>query len=485
MKKVLFIFIFIFKYIIIFSQPGALDNSFNPGTGVDGQVYKMLVQPDGKILIIGGFTSYNGTTQNNISRLNVDGSLDNTFNSGIGANSSISDFILQSDGKIIIAGAFTSYNSVARNKIARLNSDGSLDSAFILGNGTAINIDSGGIESIAIRPDNKIMIGGSFTTNLTGFNPTDRLARLNSDGSFDLSFQSGSGPNSSVESIIIQPDGKILLGGDFTSYRNLSRKGICRINDDGSIDGTFNPGTGISGGSFKNINLLTDGSIFIYGAFTSYDGTAKNCIAKLNSNGSLDINFDTVINTSYNAHKGIYSIYVLPNDKIIVGGSWFYFPSQSGLGHPNIARLNSDGSFDSSFDFGSGINKTMNSTNPWNHINYITLQNDGKILIGGNFTQYRNSQINDIARIFNDNSFMNVEETENKNELTIYPNPVKNFLKIETKSKLENGAIFSTSGQKIKTFSSKEVNVSDIPTGTYILKFKIDNEIVTQKFIKE
>jgi uncharacterized delta-60 repeat protein len=97
-----------------------LDASFNPGTGADHWVNSIALQPDGKILIGGYFDTYNGTTRNRIARLNTDGSLDASFNPGTGANDGVRSIALQPDGKILIGGLFTAYNGTGRNRVARI-----------------------------------------------------------------------------------------------------------------------------------------------------------------------------------------------------------------------------------------------------------------------------------------------------------------------------------------------------------------------------
>ena len=164
-----------FPKIDVFASDGSLDTSFNPGSVANSGVLSIASQPDGKILIGGWLTQYNGTTRNDIARLNSDGSLDTSFNPGSGVHGSISSIALQPDGKILIGGEFTQYNGTTRNNIARLNPDGSLDTSFDPGSGA----DSS-ISSIALQPDGKILIGGGFTEyNGT---PRNNIARLNSSG---------------------------------------------------------------------------------------------------------------------------------------------------------------------------------------------------------------------------------------------------------------------------------------------------------------
>lgn len=198
-------FLFISVSSAVFGQvPGSLDQSFNVGTGTNGSVYASAIQSDGKIVLGGGFNTYNGIFTGGITRLNSDGTIDGTFNSNnIGANGSIYAIKIQNDGKIVIGGDFTSYNGITVGRIARLNPNGTLDLSFNQSGSGA----SGFISTIAIQADGKVIIGGGFTA----FNglPHNCIIRLNgSDGSIDGSFNTGTGANHFVLTIALQTDGK-------------------------------------------------------------------------------------------------------------------------------------------------------------------------------------------------------------------------------------------------------------------------------------
>ncbi|SDA89029.1 delta-60 repeat domain-containing protein, partial [Algoriphagus alkaliphilus] len=368
------------NYIARINADGSLDTSFNPGTGANGTVLSMVLQPDGKILIGGNFTSYNGTTRNYIARINADGSLDTSFNPGTGANFTVWSMVLQPDGKILIGGDFTGYNGTTRNYIARINADGSLDTSFNPGTGANFTV-----WSMVLQPDGKILIGGDFT----GYNGTTRnyIARINADGSLDTSFNPGTGANSTVRSIVLQPDGKIIIGGQFTSYNGASISRIARINADGSLDGSFNPGLGANG-FVRSMVLQPDGKILIGGDFSSYNGTSRSRIARINADGSLDGSF----NPGTGANNMLLIMVLQPDGKILIGG---FFTSYNGIVSNRIARLNSEGSLDNSFNSGIGANGTV-----W----AMALQLDGKILIGGDFTTYNGININRIARLNDEGS---------------------------------------------------------------------------------
>ncbi len=337
------------------AQPGANDPTFNPGTGANSWVWTTALQSDGKIIIGGDFTSYNGITRNYIARLNTDGTLDDTYNTSMGANNHVFTTALQNDGRIIIGGDFTSYNGTSRNYIARLNVDGTLDATFNPGTGA-----NNTVGTTTMQSDGKIIICGSFTS----YNGTiiHRIARLNVDGTLDANFNPGTGANNAglncgVYTTSIQSDGKIIIGGDYTSYNETPINGIARLNTDGTLDATFNLGMG-AGGYVYSTSIQSDGKIIIGGAFNSYNGTTRNSIARLNADGMLDANF--------NPGSGLGGVYpyvsttaVQSDGKIIIGGT---FTSYNGTIRKFILCLKADGTLDTTFNPSIGANDCVNTT---------------------------------------------------------------------------------------------------------------------------
>ena len=303
---------------------GSLDTSFDPGTGANDSVKTLIVQSNGKILIGGQFSSYNGIGRNKIVRLNSDGSLDTGFDPGTGANNNVNELAVLADGKILITGDFTSYNGTLRNYIARLNSNGSLDTGFDPGTGANDNVFA-----LAVQADGKILIGAYFTIyNGTGRN---HIARLNSNGSLDTSFDPGIGANYGLQTLAIQSNGKILIGGGFTSYNGTGRNYIARLNSDGSLDTSFDPGAGADS-TVQTLAVQADGKILIGGWFTSYNGIGRNRIARLNSDGSLDTSFAP----GTGADNAVYSLALQANGKFLIGG---WFNSYKGTDRSRIARI--------------------------------------------------------------------------------------------------------------------------------------------------
>jgi uncharacterized delta-60 repeat protein len=261
---------------------GALDDTFAAQTG--GDVFALALQLDGKILLAGGFLKVNGHACRRIARLNPDGSLDESFTDKAGVNKDVRAAVVQPDGKILIAGHFDAVAGRRQNGVARFNLDGSRDGTFHPGTGA-----SAVVWSLALQSDGKILAAGDFAT----FNqkPCCRLARLDADGAVDTDFNAGSGADAQIFAVALQADGKILVGGDFTRINQVGRNRIARLNPDGSVDKTFNPPAGPNTG-IRCLALQPDGKILIGGVFTSVHGVARNRIARLKADGSLDPSFD-------------------------------------------------------------------------------------------------------------------------------------------------------------------------------------------------
>ena len=246
------------------------------GTGFipfsQGQV--LAVQSDGKILA-GGNLSVSGsgsTAEARLARFNMDGSIDTSFQVQLFMEEGwLIDIKIQSDGKILVAGNFFLINNEPCSALVRLNANGSIDNSFqFIGNT---------VKSIALQTDGKIVIGGEFSFHINNHLQRN-VARLNSDGTYDDTFDFGleGFPMHYVllEKVVVQPDGKILAAGSFDSFNGLQERCLIRFNSDGTKDTTFNIGLGAPGGSLlQDIALQPDGKILITGGFISWDGQPK------------------------------------------------------------------------------------------------------------------------------------------------------------------------------------------------------------------
>lgn len=420
------------SYITRLNPDGSIDESFNTGTGFNGKIYASYLQDDGKIILGGNFTSYNGTTVGRLIRLNPDGSYDNSFSTTVGAATGIIyDIARQSDGKIIIVGSFTKYNNTTVNRLARLFPNGALDSSFLTGSGSTLNITHACVTS-----SQKVILTGNFTA----FNgkSANRIIQLNPNGSYDEDFKIGTGFNDDVNTIALRSDGKILLGGNFTTYKDFTANRIICLNEDGTRDESFETGSGFSkegvqvlkvnpngdimvGGSFtglynnKQVNRLVflnadgtlksdfdigsgpasasvlslefdeEGSWFVGGSFSVFDGLNQGRLAKIDNEGEHDTAY---LASGIGFDNSVLSILPLSDKKSIIGGNFKKFNGETAS---RITRLLENGSIDSDF------NSEKSGAN--NLIKAIVQQSDDKIVLGGNFTKYNDITTNRIVRI--------------------------------------------------------------------------------------
>ena len=331
------------------NSDGSIDNSFSVSVADVGTVSTVAVQSDGKAIIGGDFNLINNVSRSNPARVNADGSLDTTFNPGSGFDVAPSKIVVQSDGKILVGGSFTSLNGAARIGIVRLNSDGSLDNGF-----TAVLMTNAIVNSIALRADGKIYVGGFFSS--VNGQTRNGIALLNTDGTLDASFNPAFG-SSTINSIAVQTDGKVLVGGSFSGVNGFNRSNLVRLNADGTLDSTFNAGS-IS--TVKQVEVQ-NGKYVVY----------TDRLLRLNSDGTTDSTFQAAVFTS--TGNNTVTFIVQPDGTIIAGGN---FSNVNSVAQSNIARLKTDGSVDTLFLSG-GANAPVNA---------LARTADGKVLVGGNFT---------------------------------------------------------------------------------------------------
>ena len=335
----------------------ALDG-FDPNA--NGIVHVFVVQPDGKVLIGGEFTtlSPNGgaaVTRNGIARLNPDGTLDTAFDPN--ANDIVVSIAVQADGKILAGGFFTSIGGQMRNRIARLDATTGLADSF----DPNANVFVG---SIAVQADGKILAGGAFAS--IGGQPRNRIARLDATTGAADSFDPNA--NSVIYSIAVQADGKILAGGAFSGANSIggqTRNGIARLDATTGLADSFDPN---ANGLVESIAVQADGKILAGGNFAFIGGQARSNIARLDATTGLADSFDPNANGS----GSVVSIALQADGEILAGG---FFTSMGGQTRNRIARLDATTGLADSFD-----------PNANNDVDSIVVQVDGRILVGGAFT---------------------------------------------------------------------------------------------------
>ena|GEM_PF-1511822 len=363
----------------------------------NASINAIALQPDGKILIGGKFSMIGEVFRSAIARINPNGRIDPTFSVMVleaqGFSISEVDAIaVQPDGKIVIGGKFSSLLEsggvdTPRKNIARLNPNGSIDTSFDPGANDVVR-------SLLVQPDGKIIVGGRFTAlGGGGVTPRNRIGRLNSDGTIDNTFDPGA--NDQVNTLALQRDGKILIGGNFTMIGGggtgtITRNFLARLNSDTSVDLTFDPGANATVSAFA---LQPDDKIIVAGGFTLLGGggfgtTARNRVGRLNPGGDLDTGYVAGAN-------GIIKTLALQADgKLIVGGSFSTLGEGGGTkNRENIGRFTSDGNVDESFNPGAHGEGA--------EVDGLAIQSDGKVLVGGTFQSLSTGSGPNIGRLTN------------------------------------------------------------------------------------
>ena len=350
--------------------PGSLDPSFGD-ISPNQEIRDVLVQPDGKILVSGLFTQVAGQPRGRVARLNPDGTIDPTFSDPqvAGGSGLVETMALQPDGKILIGGNFATVKGQARFRLARLNPDGSLDAGFNV-------TPNGSVFSVAVQPNGKIVFGGSFT-QVNGSART-AVARLNSNGSVDVGFAATPVSLPVAYAVAPQPDGKVVIGGNFTKVDNFDRSRIARLTVKGQLDTGF---TANADDVVYSLALRADGTIFAAGKFGSVGFVSRNRIALLGSAGGVDQSFGDA-----NPNSTVEDVAIQPDGKVLIGGVF----TQVGSGGPaRLARLDANGTLDGSFV------PQLNGS-----VTEMALQPDGKVVVVGFFTQVDGVPRYRAARLF-------------------------------------------------------------------------------------
>ncbi len=454
----LLLFVLVFQTPSWAQYPAATDPTFISKSSIYPcveecqMVISTALQSDGKILIGGTFWLYDNISRQRIARLNSDGELDLSFVVGAGANDSVLIVATQPDGKIIIGGSFTQYDGATSNRIARLDQNGALDNSFAIGTGA-----NASIYNVAIQADGKIIIVGDFTS----FNGivSNHIARLNADGTLDNSFDVGTGADRLILDVAIQSDARIVIGGQFTNYNGMTSNFVARLHADGSLDNSFDAGTDFF--AFPcSLCIQPDGKIIV-GGYVSNGLTPFNNLGRLNSDGSIDATFGPTV-----VSGPVYDIVMQPDGKILIAGTEGYNDNLTN----RIIRLLPDGVLDTSFDLGAIGGQDDG------HIFCISLQPDGKIIIGGVMDMRQTILVDKfILRLQGDQVVTALEDKHSTPLVKLYPNPSTGILYIETTDatipmELRISSILGVV-QKTKILAAaamQEMSLEGLPQGMYV-----------------
>ena len=345
------------------AQPAA-DSAFNPPA--NNTIFATAVQTDGKAIVGGAFTTMNAQTARFLARVNTDGSLDSTFTPNV--NGEIFTVAALGDGSVLVGGGFNSIGGATRQDLARVATNGVADSF----NPSPNNY----VFCLLPQPDGKILVGGYFTA--IGGATRNYIARLNADGTLDTTFNPNA--NAEVFCMTLQPDGKILVGGLFTTMGGQPALRVARLNANGSLDNTFSAS---ANGTVRAITVQPDGKILVAGAFDFFNNIQHLRLARVDGSGNLDSSFDPV------ASAEIFSMQLQTDGRIVVGGGFETLgPAPNATVRPRIGRFNAAGSVD------AGYNPVGDGS-----VRALVLQTDGKLLVAGQFTTMGGAARANLARL--------------------------------------------------------------------------------------
>ena len=337
---------------MVSGQAGTVDPTFLPQMGSPSDsVYDVVCQPDGKVIIAGGFTVVQGVQRKRIARLFADGTLDPSFDPGSGADAGVAKILLQPDGRILLYGAFTVYNGSPKARLARVMPDGALDPTFDAGTGFS---GQGLVYDWVLQTDGKLLIVGDFT----GVNgqSSARVVRLLASGAVDPAWSFGTGTGAgplgnTVNCVAVQPNGRILIGGYFVSVQGAPSRSLARLTSNGSVESQFlfdqsigftmDNSAGLVGQVFS-IQVQPDGNILVAGAFNEYRGVATGPMIRMSSGGVRDNTFAPF--PAYFTPDHVFAMRMLPDGRCITVNS-------SGV----IKRICIDGTIDPNFTSYTGL----------------------------------------------------------------------------------------------------------------------------------
>jgi uncharacterized delta-60 repeat protein len=343
---------------------------FEPNPNLE--VYALAIQTDGKVLAGGGFTTLGGTNRSALGRLRSDGSADSAFNAAMMTSQPYGPDVfclaMQPDGRIFVGGDFQYFNGAWQPALARLQPNGVLDPASFF-----YNYWGNTVHAMAMEADGKLLVAGDdFSAPLVRY-------RYNPDSFPDSAFSPT--VNGSIRCVAIQTDGMILVGGQFTSLNGQPRSHLGRLRPDGTLDPSFNPSPN---NWVRTIVVQPDRKILVGGDFTGIGGQSHARLARIGTNGTVETSF----NTGSGANGRVETIALQADGKMVVGGSFSMFAGQTREG---LARLLSDGSPDFGFD-PSGTYATVSA---------LALLTDGKLLVGGSFSMLVGWSCNNLGRLQN------------------------------------------------------------------------------------
>ena len=509
LKKIIILFFSLF-FLISYGQEGSLDTSFGVN-GIklfsienEGTRGRKLLALDDNSIILGIRSEINASNPTGfyIYKLHENGDIDINFgqngylyfSNGNNGNSFFGEIVKQADGKLLLKCSID-----GDSNLVRFYQNGDFDLTYGI-NGIQ-SIDGGG--NIALQSTGKVIVASQF---YDGYNNLYKFLRYDTNGSLDLSFGNNGIITTDITGFrfdlcadikILNNDKIIAVGRSYDSGDDYHPV-ITRFTEDGFLDSSFgNNGTVISTftteselGEFNEIGLFNE-QIIVSGNYHYSDGTGgfgglKPAIIKFNMDGSYDNSFGNqgkvVLETLYNANDYLRTMEIQSNGKILIGGG---ASSPFPITQTNffVIKLNDNGELDSNFG-NDGVFVTNFNNSESSYVTDLELQENGKILALGVTKDSNNEFRNAIICRLNNETLSTIDFDSIKN-ISLYPNPVKDILFVNTQSQNMVVKIYSLQGQIIKESSSNSLDVSELNAGLYFAEVNIEGKIFTKRFIKE
>ncbi|MEF3697633.1 delta-60 repeat domain-containing protein [Desulfolutivibrio sp.] len=358
----------------VLSNVGAVLSSQPDGASNNGPVLAVIDASGGKTYVVGNFTTSSGISANRILRRNSNGTVDATFNTGTGPNGDVTGALRLADDSLIVVGAFTSFNGTACNRIVHLLATGAVDTSFAVGSGANAPI-------LAIK--NLTSVGIALTGGFTSFNGQNRggLAVVSTGGTLLGTFANfnpagNASGTVTVNDLATQPDGKILIGGNFNWFGGVWSPNLARLTRDGAVDTTFSAGLGPDG-VVHDVALRSDGLVFAAGDLVGAATRPLGGVARFTASGAVDTAFAPIVTRTDNSPAPIYAVLPLAGNQVLIGG---HVRKIAGQERSPLARLNTDGGLDAAFT------PQITITSGTGLSTYALAESSGKYYVGGYVT---------------------------------------------------------------------------------------------------
>jgi uncharacterized delta-60 repeat protein len=431
------------------AQSSGIDPTFPPvqvtltvnGTSTPAQINDVVRQADGKYIIGGDFMAVNGVPAFSIARLEANGTVDAAFTAASAADGPVNSLALQPDGRLLVGGAFTTLGGSPRALLGRLLTSGALDPTFSPYTPTTTAGMSAG--RVLVQPDGQVLVSGVFNLRGAGLG-NQRIVRLQgSTGQYDTSFEyTLPTPDTSPSTILLQPDGYVLVGGYGPSYRQAAM--LARLKPDGTVDGSF---AGLESTFTSELNALAldnAGRIYAGGMFQNGPGNAS--LRRYLPNGTIDNSF------AYHRTGLMYvrALAVQPNGRLLVG-------------HVVAERVQPSGSADASFL--AGISGT---------IRRFLVQPDGAIMIAGRALTGTAGAVG-LVRVL-DSNVLHTAPSAAQARTAAWPVPARNvlYLSLDATSHPQQVQLLDALGRTVRTLNqpaaTATLSVEGLPAGTYLVQ---------------